>query len=62
MRQQRNYVSTTVYLHRDDLDELRRLSVVTGVPMAVMIRDSVEATLVKFRKMAEVVEGSDEVL
>jgi predicted DNA-binding protein len=38
-------ISTTVYLHRDQLEALREMSEDTGVPMAAIIREGIDKEL-----------------
>lgn len=49
----RRKVSTTVYLLEDQAAELQRLSDLTRVPQAVMIRDGVDHALEKWRRIAD---------
>ena len=48
----RRKVNTTIYLRRDQLDALKKISEVSNIPMAVLIRDGIDDFLLK--KISEV--------
>ena len=44
----RRKVNTTIYLRRDQLDALKKISEVSSIPMAVLVRDGIDDFLKAF--------------